>query len=360
MPLVQGVGEAGGIIDLQFDRKLIPHNFMVVAKSEGSVIKVSWSIPEPLDYPDWGLRIRIMRKTYEWPNAFNDPDAQLVTDEEYLPGSGAVDREIEQTGLVPGQIYYYSLYELGADQEWIMDAKYNRKAAYPYDRWGCAGYAFQSQPRGWQYDDSDTQDLQNFLAIFGALGDDIKTDCEHLLSLFYVDDIHVELLSLLEEKYSWPGWDFVGGIARRKELKNVVYFEKIRGRENAYAELLEQTCDWSAQVVEGWKYVMFSNGLYDSTTPDLSSPGAIADIADNLGLEGDVLKYTNAEYGRNSVGGLGIYLTETGATLEFSEYLLRRWCQVLRWAIGCWVTYSLTTYDISGIPTLRMVSELGD
>ena len=361
MPLIPGVGEAGGIINTQFERTFIPHNFTVVAKSEGGAIKLTWSVPEPLDYPDWGYRIRILRKTHEWPQRVDDPDAQLVTDQQYLPGSGSQDLELTQTGLVPGKIYYYALYELGADQEWVMDDHHNRRSAYPYSRWGCGEYLFSSLPRGWKTDDAGVDDLYDLLTIFGALCDDIKTDCEHLLSLFNIDEVHEELLWMLEFKVYWPGWKTVGGIARKKELKNAVDLAKVRGREDAFVSLLEQTCAWVAEIVEGWKYVMFSNGLYGSKTPDLSTPASRDEIQDNMGLQTDVLHYTNANYGRNSVGGLGIYLQEIlSVSMEYSPDLLSRWKQLISWSKGCWVTYDLVTFDTNGAATLRHVSQLGE
>lgn len=238
-------------------RSLGPFGFECLAKSEGFSILVSFTAPEPADAPEWLRQVRILRKVGEWPQSFDDPGASVVLDD-IFPAAGTFS--VLQEELVQGQIYYYALFAKRTDGAWVHDRFLDRCSSYPYDRWGACDYMFASLPRGFRSQDVGFDHLYGFICIFGTLVDDLKTDVEHLKTLFEIDNIHDDLIFLLDRTIGWPTWHATGGLQRRRETADAVSVYKIKGREAAYAQVLGEISNWELVLVEGWRYVMFSNG----------------------------------------------------------------------------------------------------
>lgn len=320
------------------DLNLGEFNFEVIARSEGYKIRIRFAAPAVADSPDWSRRLKILRKQGEWPRTHDDSGAYITVDDTY-PTAGT--RTIIEDDLVEGQIYYYALFLLGNDGEWYQDRFVDRGSAYPYGRWGHAEYFFNSMPRGCvSYDASNNGDLQSFLTIFGALLDNMKTDAEHLLTTFEIEAVHDDLIFLLDKKIGWPTWHAAPGLQRRKETAEAVslYTDIGIGRSSAYEQILEEISDWDSTVVEGWRSVFFSNGLYESTTPDLSTVAKQEEIQRLRGRQGDLLKYTNDNEGWHSVAGLAFFLEEIpGVSGAFTGEMLERYQQMIEWAKGSYV-----------------------
>lgn len=317
-------------------REIGEFEFTVKAKIEGFAIRIEYSVPTPAEAPDWGRRLRILRKQGEWPQSWDDAGAQVLVDDVYPALSG--DYWIEQTGLEAGTIYYYALFAQRIDGAWINDVKLNRGSAYPYDRWGAVDYMFGTLPRGFRSEDAAVGHLYQFLSILGALVDNIKTDAEHLLTLMEIDAIHDDLIQLLDKKLGWPTWHAAGGLQRRVETSQAVDLYKLLGREVSYEQMLEGISDWEATIVEGWRYVFFSNDRFGSKTPDMTDP-------DNIRLRGridDVLKYTNDGNGWHAVTGLGFFLEEIlGISGPFTSETVDRVRELIEWGKASYVTYGM-------------------
>lgn len=331
------VGSASGPAE---GRSLGVFNFTVTADSVGSDVNISIDIPGLSEAPDWARELRVLRKIGEWPQGASDAAAETVVSKTYALVGGITDT-FTDSDLQPGQIYYYALYEKRNDGAWINDYILGRDSAYPYDRWGASTYLFGSMPRGWQKQDVENDDdLQNFLAIFGALTDDIKTDAENLLTLFEVNYIHEDLLSYLDDKIAWPTWYAAGGIQKRKETLRAVDTYKLIGRELSYELLIEEVSDWDAEMYEGWRYVMFTNGRYGSTLPDTTDPTLIP----NVGLLTDILKYTssNSSLDWHSLSGVFFALTEIpGVSGGFTVAMLDRYHELIDFAKASFINYGL-------------------
>jgi hypothetical protein len=260
-------GTGGGVQKVEDQWSLFDAEFEVKSLSVGYSFLITWVTPDVLDVLDWNGRIRILRKADEWPQSWDDPDATIVADE---VTSGPTENEITQSDLAPGKIFYYTLFMQRTDNYWVEDPVNNRQSAYPYDRWGNAEYMYGSLPKGWQIEDGlDTEDLYNLLRIFGALADNIKTDAENLLTLFSAEEVHADLLGMIDAKLHWPTWEDVGAIQRRKETLQAVDNYKLFGTEPGYESILQEASLWDVEVYEGWRHVMFSNWRFGSVTPTL-------------------------------------------------------------------------------------------
>jgi hypothetical protein len=324
-----------GIPAAQISRELGEFNFSCKALFQGNSIEFSFTVPEVADAPQWTRRLRVLRKQGEWPQSWDDSDAYESLDDVF-PLSGTYT--ITETGLEAGVIYYYVLFAEGTDGVWVSDPILNRCSKYPYNRWGFVDYTYNSLPRGYRSEDATLLHLYQFLSVFGAMLDSIKTDTENLLSLFSIDEIHDDLIYLIDKKLGWPTWHVAGGLQRRIETTQAVDLYKLLGRAAGYEQLLEGVSEWDATIVEGWKYVMFSNGLFGSTTPDMTDP----DVIRLRGRIEDVLKYTPDTDGWHSVTGLGFFLQEIpGVSEEISEAMLDRTVFLIDWSKASYVTYGL-------------------
>jgi len=333
MGIPYGSVVAGGPQDY---RSLGDFDFSAVSRSEGYKIRITFTIPAIADAPQWIRRLRILRKTGEWPQSWDDADAQEVIDDYFFTEA---THYIDQDELVPRQTYYYSLFALRDDGTWVNDKIYNRDSAYPYDRWGSGLNMFDSLPRGWRSADADESGnpLENFMAIFGALSDNIKTDCEALLDLFDIDELHDDLVYIQDKRIGWPTWYAAGGLKRKKETKEAVDLYKLLGREVAYEQMLEEVSGWDASIEEGWKYIMWSTDL-ECTTPDTTLPGIITD----QGTQDDLLKYTNDNNSWHSANGLGLFMSEIlTVSDDLSQEMVDRFEELLDWGKAGFVTADL-------------------
>ncbi len=342
------IGTAGSIQKVKDQWSLFDTDFNVHARGQGFSLEISWITLDVLDVLDWIGRIRILRKTDEWPLSWDDPDATLIVDQTYTTPTS---NTIIQDDLVEGKIYYYTLFMQRTDEYWIEDKVNNRRSAYPYGRWGHADYLFGSFPKGWQIDDSlGTGDLLGISTIFGALFDNMKTDTENLLSLCSVDDIHTDLLWMLDDKIKWPTWDQIGAVQQRKESLAAVDNYKLFGTEPGYESILSQTSGWDVEIWEGWRWTMFSNGKFGCTTPDttdtqlIPSIGTFPNNTDPLLATdpGDRLRYTNDTLEWHSVNGIAVEAVDIpGISEELTEAIIARWYDLLEFSRASYVNYQL-------------------
>jgi len=318
------IGSNPGLNDV---RSLADFNLQVKAESYGEAITISVDIPDlNLVGSEWGRELLILRKSGEWPQYEDDPDA-VVTLHKAYPSTGNITETVTETDLAPLNDYYYALFEKKTDGAWINDMTLGRASAYPYARWGFDEYIFTSLPRGWQRNDSG--DLENFCKIFGAILDDTKTDIEYLRTLYEISNIHEDLIPYLDAKIAWPTWYAAGGLRKRTDTANAVDLYKLKGTVPGFESSIEGVSQWDVSIVEGWKYVMFTNGLYESKTP---GPFPDAAFLQNAGRITDKFKYTNDgtnEMRWHSVNGLLLYLEQLPVSGEFNAQMISRYREMV-------------------------------
>jgi phage tail-like protein len=340
-----GFFSMGSVAGLDLNRSLGEFNFQVNARSEGFAISVTLDIPGLLEASDWNRSIKVLRKVGEWPQSHDDADATIILEHTYA-GEGGISVQVDNTDLVPLKTYYYCLYEQRNDLVWIHDAAACRGWAYPYDRWGFGDYLFSSLPRGWQRAD-ESHDLYNFCQILGAIFDDLKTDAEHLSSFFEIETINDDLIQYLDAKIAWPTWHQAGGSKRRVETSRAVDSYKLVGTRPGIESMLEDASTWAATVYEGWKYVMFTNGLYGCTTPDTTNPNYVS----NIGKITDLYKYTNdstTDRSWHSVNGFVLDLEYIpGVSSAFTSAIESRVDELLASFKTC---YSNVDYIVEPVP----------
>lgn len=329
-------GTGGGVQKLKDEWSLFDAEFLVKALSIGYALRITWVTPHTLSVLDWNGRVRILRKTDEWPQSWDDPDAEIVSDEVTV---APTNNEITQSDLAQGKIFYYTLFMQRTDGYWIEDKVNNRQSAYPYDRWGNTEYMFGSLPKGWQIDDGlGTEDLYNFMRIFGALADNMKTDTENLLTLFSAEEVHADLLWMIDAKLYWPTWGAIGAIQQRKETLRAVDNYKLFGTEPGYESILQEASGWDVEVYEGWRYVMFTNWRFGCTTPDTTD----SQLLPNVGTITDLLKYVNDGNGWHAVSGLAFELTDVvDVSAALTAEMVDRWYQLIDFSKASYVTYGI-------------------
>lgn len=294
--------------------------FSVVALSQGFANLITWNVPTPANSPNWGRRLRILRKTGEWPQTFDDLGASVLVDATYSD-SVSDDFSLEDANLEAGVIYYYARFELLVTGVWVLDAERGRQSAYPFDRWGSCEYIYDSLPRGFRSDDAEVLHLFQFICVVGAIFDNTKTDVEQLLTLFEIDAIHDDLIKVLDGQIDWPTWDATGALQRRAETALAVDLYKLKGRADSYIQLLGEISGWQVEVFEGWRVTFFVNGVFGSTTPDFTDPNLLSD----LGTPQDKLKYINDTVGWQGLSGLLFQMTEIpGVSGPFTSIMVDR------------------------------------
>lgn len=323
------------------DRELGPFAFHVQAMPCAFELRTRLQAPTALQAPDWNRHLKVLRKKGEWPQAHDDPGAEVRLDA-IFPTPTPIS--FIDSGLEEGETYYYALFTERFDSVWVHDRFTMRDSAFPYGMWGSTEYMWQSLPRGWRSQDAGIGDAEGFVGIFGCLVDGAKTEIEHIRTLVEIEAIHDDLIWMLDAKIAWPTWHATGGLQRRRETSTAVDVMKLLGRSVAYEQLLSEASTWDVDVYQGWKHVMFSNGLYGSTTPDFTDP----DLLDGQGTPSTKLKYTNSSTEWLSVSGLGFFLTEIpGVSGPFTSSILERCLFLIEWAKATYVNTQLFLVPIT-------------
>ncbi len=339
-----GFGVFGGILSspAPATRQTGEFEFSVRASPNcDGTIFVNYTVPLLVDSMLWARSIKILRKKKEWPLSHDDTAAEVVVDANFaniFQQNVVLDENLEREVT-----YYYALFALRNDGVWFHDRFTDRKSAYAYQDFGGPETLFDRMPRGWQSLDV-TGHLEQFLTIFGKMVDTQRSDVNMLLQLFEIESIPCDLIPLLDATIAWPTWFETNGIQQRKETSEAVDVFKLVGRSAAYEQILSEISNWEVQVVEGWRYVMFSNGLYGSTTPDFAGPDPIPTIG---GID-DILKYTSSDQQWQSIPGLGFFLTEvSGVSGPFTGSMLARTLDMIEEFKASFVVTSLTMAPVT-------------
>lgn len=319
------------------EREIGDFNFRVEARLVGSTIRVYYDVPTPADSPTWVRHLKILRKWGEWPQAHNDSDAELLLDDTFgalVSGSYYFD----DSNKTPGAIYYYALFAERNDGTWINDPVAGRDSAYPYDRWGAVDYGYKSLPRGYRTDDVTTQHLYQFLGAVLANVDALKTDCENLLSLFSIEEIHQDLIWLIDEWIGWPTWKYAGGLRQRTETLEAATLFRKKGTVEWYEQLIEDITLYDLQIQMGWKFTCWTNYRFDATTPDTTD----VTIPPLIGTQTDKLYYTPDTLGWHSPVGMGFFLVSIpGSPASISSEIQDRMNFLIEWGRVSYATIEI-------------------
>lgn len=328
--------------DSIFDTAPAEFGFDLKAQLAGDRITISYDVPSAADSPNWQRRLVILRKMGEYPQSVDDLRAYTLRDETY--SDVELSLSIDDYACSPKTIYYYAIFALRSDGYWVCDQVSMRDTAYTFgDSTALADYGYKGLPRGYRTEDRD-QHLYQFFQILYSMFRALKVDAEMTLDLVSADYIHADLIPYLDNRLGWPTWLYQGALAQREETKNAIPTYQIKGTTGAFQDALEACSDFTISIVEGWKFVMFSNNKYDSTVPDTTDPDTVA----LLGSENDIVKYTNSSDSWRSVSGLGVFLYDLVDETDIEAVVVDRMLTLIEFLKASYANYGLN-FDMGDV-----------
>lgn len=233
-------------------------------KIDCSGIEVTVSPDFPDDYQGF---FALLRGRYEYKRDVVDPTAVvLATQNTPIPSELVyLDEDVES-----GVHYYYSVIALIGNSLEPLHFEYNPvtgfDTAYSYECYDHCTFLYERLPFEWVLQDED-EFVKNYICIFGALADSIKTDIEaYLLTSKSISNIEESQLQYLGDYIGWQVNEELREITQRTELRNAVTVYRQKGRNNAIEFLLQLITGWEIEFEPGHRR-LFTKNLHKKFNP---------------------------------------------------------------------------------------------
>jgi len=160
-------------------------------------------------------------------------------------------------GLQPNIYYYYSLFSVDTEGNLIFIPAEMAGASYAFDNWGHGDWLWNSLP--YHYQIYDNGDLKAIVDVIGLYFDGIKTYVDSMDKLQDFEQMHFDLLGLIEQELNWPSDEVLDPITRRETLQKIAGWLTQKGRLDA---ILDVVCYNSVQKITAlnrWKHGAITN-----------------------------------------------------------------------------------------------------
>lgn len=287
-----------------------PFEELPTIRVSGDHIRVFYSIPSDPNGLTLTGRVKILKKTKEFPRAVYDPNALAVVDEDYSSSLGSLDRDqpflFLDTLDVGGQkIWYYTaFYEVltsSGETLWAFSPVYGLGRAFALSS-GVSEHglkAFEYMPRGIKVLDARNAinaegPLYRFLQMLGKPLDEIKERLDlFAYSRFKPEIVDAALIPYIDQLLGWPTNYKTSEVRRRNQTSNAVAIWKRKGANDALESVLQTLTGWDAELVEGYRYILTTatyDDSIDATLPpadwDETTDGVWADLVQSRPFNG--------------------------------------------------------------------------
>lgn len=212
-----------------------------VARPEGNRVDLSWTNPQPADFPG----IRVLRREGTHPTGPADGD--LVVD-----GIGL--SSFPDVGLRGETVYYYGFFPYAGNPPVYDLDRHNRAAATVTSRYDFAGQLYAMLPSIYRRYDSvrgeDDGQLRRFLDLPGGELDRLYSLARTLLDASAVDRVDGALLPLLAQ---WIGWRTNHGLEldqQRNEIRFAPRIYQTIGGLDAVGATVARVTGWPSLTKE--------------------------------------------------------------------------------------------------------------
>lgn len=243
-----------------------------VLASEGisNHIRINYSIPS--DLSDFTLtgRLKVLKKTKEFPRDVLDASATEIISEDFSSTIGILARN-EYTLLLDydyqdsKNIWYYTIFYEGVtdggDTKWGFSSIHSHGRAFALEaQESRAGLkAFEYMPKGIKILDKREADdaLYRFLQILGKPLDEIEDRLNKFAATRHdPNEVDAHLIPYLDQLLGWPTNFKISEARRRKETGNAVDVWKRKSANDALELAIQTVTGWDAEFVEGYKYIL--------------------------------------------------------------------------------------------------------
>lgn len=228
-------------------------NLRAAAHPDGFRIDLAWINPDPTAYPG----MRIVRRPDAFPTDPDDGDVVFAVDapDAHFDDQGRANLSFTDTGLLPFQVYYYSLFPYRTGPlEYAVETG-NRTAALVSTTYDTAGQMMTLLPAIYsRYDaainSTDQGPLRRLMGMLGGELDLMRSYAEASKQLYDLNRVDGRLLPLLAQ---WVGWktDFRLGIDRqRNELRQAPAIYQRVGLSPTMSATIKRITNWESRTKE--------------------------------------------------------------------------------------------------------------
>jgi hypothetical protein len=275
----------------------------------GDHIRVYYSIPEDtIRYALTG-KVKILKKTKEFPRGYNDSLAVEVLNEDFSTTLGSITRDtytlvLDEIQNTVKQKWYYTVFYEGKNQQgdfvWAF-SPINGHGRALFLSSGASLYGdqlFDYMPTGIKrIDNSSGGDaLSNFLHIIGKAFDELGVHTEEFKKNRYLPEtVDAAFIPYIDQLLGWPTNFELSEVRRRYETKNATSVWKAKGGVDALEFVLQDITGWDVSFYQGLDYILTTtlpNEVLDPNSPpagwDQNTDGVWADQVNAIPFNGSV------------------------------------------------------------------------
>jgi len=251
----------------------------------GDHIRVFYSIPSDLN--DFALtgRVKVLKKTKEFPRAIYDPQAVVIINEDYSLNINVLERDepflvLDGVDVSDKKIWYYTIFYEGVlngvETKWAFSPVHGIGRAFALSSGQSAQglKAFEYMPRGIKILDARSSSsaegpLFRFLQMLGKPLDEIAERIEQFSDTRVRPDVvDAALIPYIDQILGWPTNYKASEARRRAQTSNAVNVWRRKGANDALEVVLQTLTGWDAELVEGYKYILTTATYSDAIDPN--------------------------------------------------------------------------------------------
>jgi len=241
----------------------------------GDHLRVLYSLPSDISVGQLPFtltgKIRILKKTKEFPRGYQDGTATLVLEEDLSSDLVNVERDtyffhLDHDTSNSKVVWYYTVfYEVletaTSNTYWVFSPinGHDRGFALSHADSKFGDQMFKYFPRGIRIrDKSEANDtLYRLCQILGKPLDEIKERLDQFSEKrFDPNTVDASLIPYIDQLLGWPTNFELGELRRRKETNNAIDLWKAKGTNNAFELALQELTGWDVELIEGYNHVI--------------------------------------------------------------------------------------------------------
>jgi hypothetical protein len=286
----------------------VPDDLFPTEIVTGDHIRVYYTLPKDENGFTLTGKIKVLRKTKEFPRDYQDTTAVLVVDEDLSANLGLVERDtyflhLDHLTSNQHQTWYYTVFYEGTDVNtntlWCFSplASHDRTFGLDSGESSMGVSLFDYMPRGVKILDARNGDaLFNLLQTFGKSLDEVNQRTKKFQDESYkVESVDASFIPYIDHLLGWPTNFELREVRRRKETSNAIDIWRSKGTNDAFELSLQTLTGWDVEIYLGFNYI-----LYTATEEDAiqagnppagwveATDGVWADIVNSVPFNGTV------------------------------------------------------------------------
>lgn len=259
-----------------------PDEELPLVVTSGDHIRIRYSLPvDPEGFQLTG-RVKILKKTKEFPRGYASSTSTVVVDADYSAVLGTLERDvyflhIDEAVSSARVVWYYTAFYEALDTNgstiWVFSPinSHDRGFALSSEESILGQQIFNYFPRGIRIKDNSEADdtLRRLCLILGKPLDEVKERLDQFSNKrFDIDSVDAAFIPYIDSLLGWPTNFELSEVRRRYETADAVNVWKTKGTNDAFELVLQRITGWDVELYQGYNYVISTATFEDALDPN--------------------------------------------------------------------------------------------